>query len=605
MKKLSAAILTIILASVLTLGALGITAGAEPYMAESEGYDVYEIQYILKKFGYFSADLTGYYGDVTAAAVKAFQSDRGFEATGVADEDTVAAIRAAGCTNATVTVRSQLNVREEPLQDSTPIDSLTRDSSVYIYSEKDGWYHIETENENLGFVLTKYLDAGEMTGISGKIIEDSVNVRKNPDVSSAVAFKVSKNTEVWVVGGSGDWFKINSDGNEGYVFKKYVSIGGEGGAATTLSSLFTAWKGSVTASSLRIRSGPSKGYDAVSTISKGTILSVLGESGDWYYVELSNGTKGYASKDYIQKGSGAKTCTITVKDGTLNVRKGPGKNYEIVTTVKNGEVVTLTDDSSSWYKIKTQSGKEGYVSSSYVKLGGSLSSNKTTSYPSGTFKNGSQGSDVVTIQKRLKTLGYFTGTATGYYGSATVASVKKFQSANGLSANGTCNASTLEKMFASSAVKAGSSSAGGNSAPAVDNSTPTNSGSSTGQQIADYAKQFLGRPYILGANGPNAFDCSGFTRYVYRHFGINLPRTAYEQGYKGPGTKVTSISELQIGDLVFFNTVSDADLSDHAGIYIGNGQVIHASSGSQRKVVISSFSTNYYRTHFSWGRHVV
>ena len=51
-----------------------------------------------------------------------------------------------------------------------------------------------------------------MTGISGKIIEDSVNVRKKSDVSSAVAFKVSKNTEVWVVGGSGDWFKINSDG---------------------------------------------------------------------------------------------------------------------------------------------------------------------------------------------------------------------------------------------------------------------------------------------------------------------------------------------------------------------------------------------------------
>lgn len=603
MKKISAAILTIILAFVLTLGALGITVGAEPYMTESEGYDVYEIQYILKKFGYFTADLTEYYGDATSAAVKAFQSDRGFEATGVADEDTVAAIRAAGCTNATVTVRSQLNVREEPSQDSTPIDALTRDSNVYIYSEKDGWYHIETENGNLGFVLTKYLDAGEMTGIAGEVIEDSVNVRKKPDVSSSVAFKAKKGSEVWVTGGSGDWFKINLDGSEGYIFKKYVSVGGDGGASTTLSSLFTAWKGSVTASSLRIRSGPSKGYDAVTTLSKGTILSVLGESGDWYYVELSNGTKGYASKDYIQKGSGAKTCTITIKDGTLNVRKGPGTSYAVVTTVKNGEVVTLTDDSSSWYKIKTQSGKEGYVSSSYVKLGGSLSSN--TSYPSGTFKSGSQGADVVTIQKRLKTLGYFTGTATGYYGSATVASVKKFQSANGLSANGICNAATLEKMFASSAVKAGSSSSGGSSAPAVDNSTPTNSGSSTGQQIADYAKQFLGRPYILGANGPNAFDCSGFTRYVYKHFGINLPRTAYEQGYKGPGTKVTSISELQIGDLVFFNTVADADLSDHAGIYIGNGQVIHASSGSQRKVVISSFSTNYYRTHFSWGRHVV
>ena len=126
-----------------------------------------------------------------------------------------------------------------------------------------------------------------------------------------------------------------------------------------------------------------------------------------------------------------------------------------------------------------------------------------------------------------------------------------------------------------------------------------------GQQIADYAKQFLGVPYVLGGNGPKVFDCSGYTKYVYAHFGISIPRTAYTQGYWNQGTKITSISDLQVGDLVFFNTMNDSDLCDHAGIYLGNGQVAHASSGSQRKVIISSMTSSYYKTHFSWGRRII
>ncbi len=618
MKKIPAAIMAAIIAA--GCFNLSMTVGAEPYTTDAEGYDVYEIQYILKKYGYFTNECTGYYGEATGNAVKTFQTDRGLEATGTADEDTVAAIRAAGCTEATVTVKSQLNVREEPSQDSTPIDSLTRDSNVYIYSEKGDWYHIETENGNLGFVLKKYLGAGNILGIAGTITgaTEAVNVRTKADISAGVAYKVNNNSEVWVIGGKGDWFEIEMDGKTGYIFKKYVSIGAEGGSSTTLSDLFESWKGSVTASSLKVRSGPSTGYEILKTLSQGTTLNVLGESGDWYYIELSNGTKGYASKQYIQKGSGTSTCTITVSDGKLNVRGGAGTNFDVVATVKNGEVVTLLDDSTSWYKIKTSSGKTGYVNSKYVKLGGSLSSNTATSSssaPSGTFKNGSQGSGVVSIQKRLKDLGYFTGTATGFYGSSTVSAVKKFQSANGLSADGVCGSSTLDKMFSSSAKKSTGSNSGSTGGSTGGSSkvegtgdasgATSNAGTSTGQQIAAYAQQFIGTPYLLGANGPNAFDCSGFTRYVYAHFGISLPRTAYEQGYNGPGTKITNASDLRVGDLVFFNTLNDSDLSDHAGIYIGNGQVIHASSGSARRVVVSSLSQSYYKTHYSWGRHVV
>ena len=583
-----------------------LTVGAEPIGQEAQGYDIYEIQYILKKFGYFTNDCTGYFGEATAQAVKKFQSDKGIEATGIADDDTVAILRNANCAEATVTIKTQLYVRENPDSESEVIDALYRNSKVYVYSEKGDWYHVETESGILGFILKKYLTPGDIQGLTGEItgVTDSVNVRAKAEINSDVAFKVVNENEVSIIGGSSDWFKIVHEGKTGYVFKQYISIGAEGGASTILSEVVDPFKASITSSSLKVRSGPSTGYDVVTTINKGTTFTVLGKSGNWYYVELKGGTKGYASSEYIKKGSGYSTCTINAS-GSVNVRKGPGTTYDVVTTAKKGEVVTLLDDSTAWYKIKTASGKEGYISGEYVKLGGNINSNDPSVLkPDGTFKSGSQGNDVVTIQNRLKKLGYFTASATGYYGSATISSVKAFQKANGLSADGACNKKTLDKLFSSSAISKSASS--GSSSSGGDTSGPAgNTGTDLGRQIAEYSKNFLGVPYVLGGNGPKTFDCSGFTKYVYAHFGISIPRTAYTQGYWNKGTKITSISALQIGDLVFFNTMGDSDLCDHAGIYLGNGQIIHASSGSARKVVISNFSQSYYKSNFSWGRRVI
>lgn len=610
--------LSIFLIVLLIVSALSITeVGAESIGKEAKGYDVYEIQYILKKFGYFTHDCTGYFGEATAQAVKNFQTDKGMEATGIADDDTVAILRNANCAEATVTIRTQLNVRENPDSQSEVIDALYRNSKVYVYSEQGDWYHVETESGILGFILKKYLNPGDIQGLLGEItgVTDAVNVRSKAEIDAAVAFKVVNENEVSIVGGQGDWFKIVHEGKTGYVFKQYVSIGAEGGSSTILGEVLDPFKASITADSLKVRSGPSTGYDVITTIEKGTTFTVLGKSGNWYYIELKNGTKGYSSAEHIQKGSGYSTCTVTAS-GTVNVRKGPGTTYDTVTTAKKGEVVTLIDDSSdSWYKIKTAAGKEGYISSELVKLGGNLNSNDPSVYkPDGTYKSGSQGSEVVTIQNRLKKLGYFTGNATGYYGSATVSAVKAFQKGNGLSADGTCGKSTLNKLFSSSAkTKSEADKAQATAKPNSNSGSNSNSnvtvgsnGSALGKQIAEYALQFLGVPYVLGGNGPKTFDCSGYTRYVYAHFGISIPRTAYEQGYWNKGTKITSISDLQVGDLVFFNTMSDSDLCDHAGIYIGNGQIAHAGSGaSTRKVVVSSFSQSYYKSHFSWGRRII
>jgi len=93
--------------------------------------------------------------------------------------------------------------------------------------------------------------------------------------------------------------------------------------------------------------------------------------------------------------------------------------------------------------------------------------------------------------------------------------------------------------------------------------------SASGQAVLDYAYRFLGTPYVWGGTTPSGFDCSGFTQYVYRHFGVNLPRVSRAQG--SYGTKI-SYSNLQAGDLVFFGSGGIS----HVGIYIGGGNMIHS-----------------------------
>ncbi|EHL14724.1 MAG: C40 family peptidase [Peptoanaerobacter stomatis] len=105
------------------------------------------------------------------------------------------------------------------------------------------------------------------------------------------------------------------------------------------------------------------------------------------------------------------------------------------------------------------------------------------------------------------------------------------------------------------------------------------------------AKSKLGSPYSFGSLGPSAFDCSGYTSYVFRQMGISLPRTASSQAYGG--VKVAK-ANLKKGDLVFFNTYGGIS---HVGIYIENGNFIHASSYGSG-VVVSNINDSYYAPRY-------
>lgn len=110
--------------------------------------------------------------------------------------------------------------------------------------------------------------------------------------------------------------------------------------------------------------------------------------------------------------------------------------------------------------------------------------------------------------------------------------------------------------------------------------------------ILELAHSLKGKPYVYGSRGPNSFDCSGFVSYVYQNAaGIELPRVSRDQAKKG---KTVAMENLIPGDIVSFDTNGGRNGVNHVGIYIGEGNFIHASSSSVMKVTIDSLYSQYY-----------
>ena len=253
---------------------------------------------------------------------------------------------------------------------------------------------------------------------------------------------------------------------------------------------------------------------------------------------------------------------------SLRLRSEPNTSASIVTTLNKSMAVALLDTSTpGWYKVD-YNGNTGYVSSDYIAID---QDNLFTSY--GRVPEG-------TVHVRA-------GASTDSASLATI-SAGTIVTVNGL-VNGwydvTCQYGT-EGYIRSDLL--------------VLTSNPT---SSKGSSIVETAMKHLGTRYVYGGASAGGFDCSGFTMYIYKQFGYNLPHSATSQWLSGMGTKIYSISELQPGDLVFFNDPSRnaGKACSHAGIYIGNGQHIHASSSRGGGVIISDMTSGYYNTYFVGG----
>ncbi len=119
-------------------------------------------------------------------------------------------------------------------------------------------------------------------------------------------------------------------------------------------------------------------------------------------------------------------------------------------------------------------------------------------------------------------------------------------------------------------------------------------------EIIEISQKYIGRPYVYGATGPRAFDCSGYTSYIFRQLGYELNRTAADQARNGI---VVARADMQPGDLVIFSNTDGYRFGTHVGIYLGNGKFIHA--GASSGVVIADMSTSYFDQHFECARRII
>jgi cell wall-associated NlpC family hydrolase len=182
-------------------------------------------------------------------------------------------------------------------------------------------------------------------------------------------------------------------------------------------------------------------------------------------------------------------------------------------------------------------------------------------YPGSYLQVGSTGDAVTAIQQKLN-----VSPVTGYFGTLTQAAVRTFQQSHGLEVDGQVGPLTWAKIFnvAVPTVPAATPTAKptGPSYPAIVRQP------GLGAQALALVQKYAGKPYLYGAAGPNAFDCSGLTMYVYNQLGVKLMRSANDQYLT---TLHVPYSQAQPGDLIFF--YDSTGYVYHVGMYAGNGMM--------------------------------
>ena len=212
----------------------------------------------------------------------------------------------------------------------------------------------------------------------GTVTADALNVRSGPSTSYGITTKLYKGDKVEILETSNGWHKIKaSNGKIGWVSGDYIKVS----SGSTSQPSTSTTKATVTADSLNVRSGAGTSYSVITKLSKGTVVDVLeSASNGWKKIKTSGGTTGWVSGEYLTTGSAGNSSTnnstsqtsykATVNTDSLNMRKGAGTSYSVITKLSNGTVVDVLESASNgWKKIKTSNGTIGWVSGSYLANG--------------------------------------------------------------------------------------------------------------------------------------------------------------------------------------------------------------------------------------------
>ena len=304
---------------------------------------------------------------------------------------------------------------------------------------------------------------------------------------------------------------------------------------------------------INVRNLPSLEGEIIGKLHNNSVGEIIEEAGDWLKI-TSGSVEGYIKAEYALRGEegqvkadevGTRCAKVTAV--TLRVREEATTESDTVTLLPVEEILPVYEEVEGWAKVSTEEG-EGYISTDYAEV--------FTEHKVAESREEEEARLRREEEERL---------------AAQAAARAEAERA----------ASGTKKAAGTGSGNAGGTSSKGQTAPAQSTGNQNTGNASLGASIANYALKFVGNPYVYGGTSlTNGADCSGFVQSVFQNFGISLPRTSSEQGQCG--INVGGIGNARQGDLVSY--------SGHIGIYIGNGQIVHASSA---KTGIKVSNANY------------
>ena len=479
---------------------------------------------------------------------------------------------------------SALNLRSGASTSKSIIMTMPAGAEVVVGMTQNGWCKV-VYNNTVGYASADYLKTvSKVSGNfgTGTVSGSYVRMRSGAGTNSSVITTLDKGTKMSVIGASGNWYQVSYNGKTGYVSADYMklSVGNASSLAattkpstssstTTSTSTGSGFKASVIGTSVRLRSQPNINCDTLGYYSNGVSLTALGSVKDWYKVSY-NGKTGYMAAQYVRitpSDSYSAAKSGSVSGNSVRLRMGPSTDFAAISMLNKNTSVKITGETGSWYEVSAN-GQYGYMSKHYIKL--------VSTAASATVEKMDKIGIVTGDGVRMRSGAGTSYSTIGYYNKGIQVKVTgKVGSWYAVSYNG------LSGYMSTDYVK-------------------LSTGNAVADKIVATAKQYLGTPYVYGGSSPRGFDCSGFMYYLYRQYGYSLWRGAGGQ-WNHNGTKVDK-SDLQPGDLVFFS--DSVDPIGHVGMYIGDNQFIHASSG-KGCVVITSLSSSYYANHYTGAKRII